>query len=43
MTISAISKNKAAYWCSGFASDKFEKILGAGHAQETYIVKYVVV
>ena len=28
------SKNEATYWCSGFASDKFEKILGAGHAQQ---------
>ena len=32
-------KNKTTYWWPVFASDKFEKILGAGHAQqETYVV-----
>ena len=37
------SKNEATYWCSGFASNKFEKILGDGHAQqETYVVKSLV-
>ena len=34
------SKQRGHWWPS-FASDKFEKILGAGHAQqETYIVKF---
>ena len=32
-------KNKTTYWWPVFASEKFEKILGAGHAQqETYVV-----
>ena len=34
-------KNEATDWCSGFTSDKFEKILGAGHAQqEKYVVLF---
>ena len=28
------SKNDITYWCLGFASGKFEKILGAGRAQQ---------
>ena len=26
-------ENDITYWCSGFASGKFEKILGAGHVR----------
>ena len=39
------SKNDITYWCSGFASGKFQKILGAGREQQEiiYIVKSAVV